>query len=91
MTARTAHGRYHLGEDSLAMRNYYSHDENSHSVKRITGTILCFMVLLKDIYILGLTNMEFETFSVIQSIALLAVVIVIMFMIFIGINTNGTL
>ncbi len=35
--------------------------------------------------------MEFETFSVIQSIALLAVVIVIMFMIFIGINTNGTL
>jgi len=49
------------------------------------------MVLLKDIYILGLTNMEFETFSVIQSIALLAVVIVIMFMIFIGINTNGTL
>jgi len=42
-------------------------------------------------YILGLMNMEIDTFSVIQSLALFAVVIVIMFMIFIGINTNGTL
>ncbi len=35
--------------------------------------------------------MEIDTFSVIQSLALFAVVIVIMLMIFIGINTNGTL
>ena len=42
-------------------------------------------------YILGFINMGLDTFSVRQSLALFAVVIVIMFMIFIGINTNGTL
>lgn len=36
-------------------------------------------------------NMEIDTLSFLQSLALFAVVVAIMFMIFIGINTNGTL
>lgn len=35
--------------------------------------------------------MEIYTFSILQSLALFGIVIVIMFMIFIGMNTNGTL
>ncbi len=35
--------------------------------------------------------MDFDAFSIMQYLSLFALVIVIMFMIFIGINTNGTL
>ncbi len=35
--------------------------------------------------------MEIDTFSILQSLALFGIVIVIIFMIFIGMNTNGTL